>query len=207
VLAKFPGTAWQFLRPGKRVVWEYLTAARTLLFRNRAVHWRRVATGGVPPWDARNQLIAAAIPDNSSVVDLGCGAQTLRHYLRPGCTYKGFDLVANLPSVEFCDLNAGVYPRIETVADYVVCSGLLEYIFRPPELLSRIGILGRTVCLSYNALIPGETKRSRLAKAWVNHITQTELEQMFTDLDFTWRVITIRPPSEVIYMLARKGQR
>jgi hypothetical protein len=35
----------------------------------------------------------------------------------------------------------------------------------------------------------------------VNHLTQTELEQMFSDLHLTWRVVDRSLPSEFIYML------
>jgi hypothetical protein len=184
-----------------RLVKEYIYAFRTLLLRGDRRHWVRVASGGVPHWDARNEMIAAAIPANSSVADLGCGPQTLRGHLKPGCIYKPFDQVRSSPSVGFIDINAGVYPRIDDVVDYIVVSGVLEYIWNPRELLGRIAPLARRICLSYNVLAPRETRRSRLAKLWVNHLTQTELEQMFSDLHLTWRVVDRSLPSEFIYML------
>jgi hypothetical protein len=206
-VARLPAAARSALGGRLRFVKEYMYAFRTLLFRGHRRHWQKIATGGVPGWDVRNEVIAAAIPANSSVVDLGCGARTLQSHLRAGCTYRPFDFVRNSPSVEFCDCNAGIYPHIENAVDYIVCSGLLEYIRDPREFLGRIAPLGRKICLSYNPVIPGETRRSRLAKRWVNHITQTELEQIFTDLHFTWRVINRRPPNEFTYMLAHNGTR
>jgi hypothetical protein len=205
-VARLPAAARSALGGRLRSVKEYVYAFRTLLLRGHRGHWQKIATGGIPGWDIRNEVIAAAIPANSSVIDLGCGARTLRSHLKPGCTYRPFDFVRS-PSVEFCDFNAGVYPRIDNPVDYVVCSGLLEYMRDPREFLSRIAQLGRNICLSYNPVIPGETRRSRLAKRWVNHITQTELEQIFIDLHLTWRVINRRPPNEITYTLAHTGTR
>lgn len=205
-LANLSATARSVLRVGLTPLKEYVYAVGTLMLPTRYRRWRKVATGGVPPWDIRNEIIAAVIPANSSVVDLGCGPQTLRNHLKLGCMYRPFDCVRSSPAVEFCDINAGVYPRIDNVVDYIVCSGLVEYIWDPREFLRRIAPLGRRICLSYNTLIPGQKRRSRLARSWVNHITQVELEQMFTDLGFTWSVIDTRPPSEFIYMLVHTGQ-
>lgn len=174
---------------------------RTLLVRTDRRHWRRVASAGVPSWDARNQIIAAMIPPNSSVVDLGCGARTLQRHLNTGCVYMPFDVVPGDSSVTYCDFNRGVFPRLASPADFAICSGVLEYMWNPRDFLQKIAPLGRKICLSYNPLRPGETRRSRLAKKWVNHLTELDLQEMFSQARLSPSSITRRPPTEVIFEL------
>jgi hypothetical protein len=164
-----------------------------------------VATAGAPSWDARNEIIAAMIPANSSVVDLGCGARTLQRHLKPGCVYRPFDVVRSDDSVELCDFNAGVFPHLPEPADYVVCSGVLEYVRKPAEFLGKIAMLGRTICLSYNPRLHGETRRSRLIKKWVNHLTERDLERLFVEVRLDVKSVKRRPPTEVIFELESRA--
>jgi 2-polyprenyl-3-methyl-5-hydroxy-6-metoxy-1,4-benzoquinol methylase len=165
-------------------------ACATLVVRTKVRQWQKVAFAGTPSWDERNRIIAGFIPANSSVLDVGCGAQTLRQHLNPGCQYQPCDVVKSSTDVIFCDFNAGVYPDIKDRFDYVVCSGLLEYIRNPRKFLPRISLLGRVVILSYNPLLPGGSKLARLGNdlGWVNHFTKGELESLFDEMGLKWTI-------------------
>jgi hypothetical protein len=166
--------------------------------------WRKVATE-VPPWDHRNQLIGGMIPPNSSVVDLGCGAMTLKGWLPPGCTYQPCDVVQSAPEVLLCDFNEGLYPALDRTYDYVVCSGVLEYMRAPLDFLERISQYGSKVVLSYNPVREGAGKISRLAAGWLNHMTQPELEHLFRDAGLGYKLVLTRDFAEVTYELARNS--
>ncbi len=166
--------------------------------------WRKVATK-VPPWDERNQMIAALIPANSAVVDLGCGARTLKARLKPGCVYQPCDVVQSAPEVLLCDFNAGLYPALTRDYDYVVCSGVLEYMRDPMDFLTRISRYGSKILLSYNPAQDGETKISRLGKGWLNHMSQAEVEQLFRQAGLAYEVVLTREPHEITYELFTAG--
>jgi hypothetical protein len=140
---------------------------------NDRARWERTAREK-PRWDERNQLIASYIPPGSTVVDLGCGAQTLRDHLPEGCRYLPVDLVP-APGVVVCDFNAGEFPELGERADLAVCSGVLEYLAAPLEFLARLPELARRVLLSYADLGDDETQATRERRGWVNHLTESEL--------------------------------
>jgi len=176
----------------------------TFLFRTHVSRWRKVAHAGPPPWDDRNKVIAGFVPAGSSVLDIGCGAQTLRGYLPPGCRYQPCDVVKSTPDVILCDFNAGQYPDASLRFDYVICSGVFEYIRQPKEFLHRIPRLGGIVLFSYNPFLPGTSKLVRLGYNWVNHFTQKELEAGFDEAGLAWAVLKTNQPEFLIYSLKIK---
>jgi hypothetical protein len=181
-----------------------VSACVTLLVRTKVNQWRKVAFGGTPSWDERNKIIAGFIPAGSSVLDIGCGAQTLKQHLKPGCRYQPCDVIQSSPEVIFCDFNAGIYPAIREHFDYVVCSGVLEYIRKPGEFIKQVPQWGRTVILSYNPLPPGGSKLARLGNdlGWVNHFTREKLENLFDQSGLKWTVLHTDKLAYVIYSLA-----
>ncbi|HZL35815.1 MAG TPA: hypothetical protein VFC78_10935 [Tepidisphaeraceae bacterium] len=182
------------------------SAIVTVLLRTHIRKWRRVAAAGPPTWDERNKIIARFIPAGSSVVDLGAGAQTLKSHLAAGCRYQPCDVVQSSPDVIFCDFNRGIYPELPAKFDYVVCSGVLEYVWKPSEFLGRVCALGSTLLLSYNPRMPGEPKLHRLAKNWVNHLDHRALENMLNGLGLAWRLVNTRQPNEYLYSITRADQ-
>lgn len=164
--------------------------------------WKKVSQE-VPSWDERNDLIAKMIPPGSAVVDLGCGAMTLKKKLPPDCIYQPCDVVQSAPEVLICDFNADLYPALTRMYDYVICSGVLEYMRDPGAFLSRISQYGTTIILSYNPLQKGETKMSRLGKGWLNHMTQPELESLFASTGLASKIVLTRDVAEVTYELAK----
>ena len=179
------------------------SALATLVLRTHVRKWRRVAAAGPPPWDERNAIIARFIPAGSSVVDLGAGAQTLKSHLAQGCRYQPCDVVES-PNVIFCDFNRGLYPRLNEKFDFVVCSGVLEYVRKPQEFLKRASAYAHTMLLSYNPRMEGESKLDRMAKHWVNHLDHQTLEKMLEEAGLSWKLVNRRQPNEYLYSITRR---
>jgi hypothetical protein len=156
-----------------------------------------------PLWDERNRIIAGLIPENSSVLDLGSGAQTLRKHLKPGCDYQPCDIIQNSPNVLFCDFNAGIYPAVTMSYDYAVCSGVLEYIRRPQEFLAVTSGFGIEMFVSYAAFQEGDSRLKRASEGWTNHFTQLQLENLFDGLELEWSLVG-RWNNQLIYRVWRR---
>jgi len=188
-----------------RIVSQSLSVCATLLFRTHRRRWARVARQQTPPWDARNRIIGGLIAPGSSVLDLGCGAQSLRRYLPGDCRYQPCDVVQETPDVIPCDFNAGVYPTFETPFDYVVCSGVFEYVRKPEEFLGHLSRFARIAIVSYHPFVSGSSRWNRLAFNWVNHFTEVDLHRLFDHAGLEWTIAEGRDSSERIYELRRRA--
>lgn len=183
-----------------------VAAAGTMLRRTNVARWKRNVHEN-PHWDARNVYIASLIPDRSSVLDLGAGAQTLRGHLKPGCRYQPCDLVRSSPDVILCDFNRRAFPNLAgELFDYVVCSGVLEYIRQPEEFIAHIRHYGRRLIVTYNVRLDGDSIIDRLACDWINHMTQGDLDRLFSGGGLTARLLTTRLRAEQIFELTAGGE-
>ena len=91
-----------------------------------------------PHWTRRNKLIGEEILlPNKSVLDLGCGAKDLLKYYHPS-TYLGVDIA------ETADLIVNFDEEFELPGgwDYIVNSGILEYVDNLDRYLEKISKLG-----------------------------------------------------------------
>jgi hypothetical protein len=154
----------------------WLDAARMWLLRNDIKRWQQNIRE-TPVWDERNRILASLIPPGSSVIDLGAGAQTLRHHL-VNCEYQPCDLVPHGDAL-YCDFNKNIFPATTKKYDFIVCSGVLEYIRNPHRFLSQIFKLGSQGFLTYAPLLPGQKRLTRLRGGWVNHFREDQLEMLF----------------------------
>jgi len=165
-----------------------LTAAKALLLKTDKGRWERVSRE-VPPWDDRNSAIANFIPDGVSVLDLGCGAQTMRRHLKSGCKYQPCDIIQSSADVIYCDFNAGIYPALSTTYDYVICSGIFEYMRDPAGFLCEIRTYGRKFDFTFNPSNSKQLLVERLGKGWVNHLQESDVEQLFSANKLAFRVL------------------
>tara|TARA_A100001035_G_scaffold275607_1_gene269259 strand:- start:159 stop:623 length:465 start_codon:yes stop_codon:yes gene_type:complete len=107
----------------------------------------------VSPWRQRNQFIAENfLEPNKSLLDLGAGAKTFLWYYKPskyfsveGMPLEGIDLVIDLDT-DFQDKIPGYY-------DYVLNSGILEFVKTPQKYLQRQLKLGDEFIFTYDRKI------------------------------------------------------
>jgi hypothetical protein len=157
-----------------------------------ATGWQR------PSWDGRNALLVKHIRPGSSVLDLGSGAQTLRGLLPAGCDYQPCDVVDSGPGVLRCDFNRDIWPRVTTRPDVVVVSGVMEYLEQPRDFLARVVTLGDRILLTHAFRPEGQVAQGRM---WKTHLTQPELEALFTELRLRWRLLDSWHQTHGIYAL------
>jgi hypothetical protein len=146
----------------------------------------------IPSWDDRNRRVAALIPDGSRVIDIGAGAQTLKTYLGGKCRYQPCDLVKSSSDCLLCDFNKNLYPEVAGTYDYVVISGVLEYVKEPRVFLSNTLRYGEATILTYS---PWDgtfaSKLRRISAGWINHLRSCDLERIFMDLSIQPRQIDV----------------
>jgi hypothetical protein len=200
MIKQVTGTCYRVLREKLR---RLCVAIRTWLLRTDARRWRKVATE-VPAWDGRNRLIADLIPFGSSVLDLGAGAQTLAGYLKAGCQYQPCDCVRSSDNVWLCDFNRDRYLAVRQRFDYVVVSGLLEYIHDPRKFLGVVRSYGNILLVSYADSRPSQTRFWRASQGWVNHLSRSELERIFEDIDLGWQEVA-QWHEQIIYRVQPKS--
>lgn len=134
-------------------------------------------------------MIAAYVPPGSSVVDLGCGAQTLRGHLPAGCAYQPCDVVPG-PDVIPCDLAAGRWPRLPRTYDIAVCSGVLEYMPDAGAVLAGLGAVASRAIVTYSDRRRGERIATRVAQGWSSHLVLSDLRRAFDATGADWRFLT-----------------
>lgn len=171
------------------------------LFRQTDLKRWRDNISSPPPWDDRNAIIARHIDAGGSVLDLGAGAQTLPKYLKSRNIYTPCDLIKASPDCIVCNFNQNQYPQIERQFDFVICSGLLEYIKEPLTFLKRIKPYGGIIILSYCPIENYSFKTvSRIFHGWFNHLSRRQLEEIFTQAGYTWQLID-KWQDQLIYRL------
>lgn len=112
-------------------------------------------------WNVRNKpshrprynIFSSWIPDNSSVLDVGCGDGTFLNFLKGqnrGLILTGVDISEQALSISkekgFETLEAdvsGPLPFKDKTFDYCVCSEVLEHIPNSEDLLSEMGRISR----------------------------------------------------------------
>ena len=97
-----------------------------------------------PHWSDRNKIIASMMEPNKSVIDLGCGAKILLNYYNPS-KYLGVDGISSADLVVDLDSDF-ILPK---GWDYVVNSGILEFVIRPDLYLEKIKTIGREYIFSW----------------------------------------------------------
>lgn len=88
-----------------------------------------------PRWSGRNKKISKFIKNDSTVLDLGCGSKDLLRYISPK-QYTGIDYNQPLADIEINFNSEFTLP--DGMWDYIITSGLLEYLFDIDDFFSRI---------------------------------------------------------------------
>lgn len=103
-------------------------------------------------WPERAQVAARAIaalplPAGASLIDMGCGHQTLKPIIPAGLSYVPVDYIARAEGVRVMDFNQELPGDSHTVATFL---GVLEYFADSPRLIRWAAGHVRYLVLSYN---------------------------------------------------------
>jgi hypothetical protein len=146
--------------------------------------WRRIANFH-DAWSTRHELMATWIRPGDVVIDLGSGPRRFAVHLPPACRYVPVDLVSRGPGSVVRDLNREPLPDLR--GDFVVMSGVLEYIHDLPRFLAGTVRLAPRAAASYACAETFSDLRARRANGWVNQCTEAELRRMLATAG--WEVL------------------
>jgi len=135
-----------------------------------------------PRWAERARRAAGWIQPAWRVLDLGAGAQLLRHFLHDGCEYIPSDVIARTNDTLVADLNQHQFPSGNF--DAVVALGVLEYIHDLEWLLARMREASPVAIVSYSASRDG-LLAPRLGLGWMNHLALPDVYRLIGSVGWT----------------------
>lgn len=136
-------------------------------------------------WEGRSQLMAEWIPENTSVMEFGCGNMHLQKYLPKNCKYTPSDIVKRDQNTIVIDLNKHPLPNI-SAHDIFFFSGVLEYVYDVENLIKILSKKCRWLILSYT---PCQSKSRnevmwRRSEGWVNDYSLAEFMELLSQNGF-----------------------
>jgi len=101
-------------------------------------------------WDKRNEVVAKAIPEGVSVLDLGGGFGNLYLHLKNCAHYISIDIKEWTDLTIKADFNKGEFPDFCPKREFqiIVCQGLIEYIEKSEEFLEAIKKYGSKLLIT-----------------------------------------------------------
>lgn len=153
--------------------------------------WKELAeTSEAPVWSARNVIIAKLIPEKAHILDIGCGNKDLKNFLPSNVSYCGLDCFGeeadDMIVLDFNTTNAWAVLLLKKF-DYIVCSGVLEYIINPNTFLHFISQNAKYCIVSY-ALSENRSIVHNKPTGWVNDLTRYQLSDMFKENGLTCKI-------------------
>jgi hypothetical protein len=154
-------------------------------------------------WIPRSVKAARYFDQCDSVVDLGCGTMSLECYLKPGTKYIPVDVARRDKRTILVDLNREPLPIL--TAGGIAGLGLLGYLFDVPGLIKLCADRYRFAVFSYNAVDMPGAQPNRLANAWVNAYSSSDLEAIFTGHGFQILDRHALDQSQLLWQLRGRG--
>ena len=119
--------------------------------------------------------------DSVSVMDLGCGTQKLKNFIRSDIDYIGVDYTERDKSTVVCDFNKKEFPAYRV--DTIFVSGCLEYIEDVEWFVEKISEhTKKELVLSYCPLEYVSDIRERRKIGWKNHMSMTQLNKVMQEV-------------------------
>jgi hypothetical protein len=132
-------------------------------------------------WDERTQLLANKIKPNKTVFEFGAARLVLKEMLPDGSIYLHSDLVRRAEDTLVVDLNKEL-PILPQV-DYIVFSGVLEYLFDIEKVLLHLNPKTSCFLFSYATVDNFSNISERREHGWVSDLSVCNLETIAIKLD------------------------
>jgi hypothetical protein len=148
-------------------------------------------------WQYRAYTAAAWIPQNSIVLDLGCGDMALEKELPSGCTYIPSDIVARDERTIVCNLNKQHLPELKVT--HVTVLGVLEHLiyYNHRFFVGELEKLACPIIISYHF--------DRWDERWQRRLTRGEFADLFKHYVVTRRASLPFPRGqELMYLTPKK---
>lgn len=146
-------------------------------------------------WNERTKIMAQWINPNSKVLEFGAAKLALKQLLPDSVIYTPSDIVDRGEGTLVCDLNQEI-PDFEA-QDVIFFSGVLEYIYNVPKLITTLSNKTNRFIISYGTFDVFNSEKHRKINGWVNAYTNDEILTIFNKNNFqlvqteTWRKQTI----------------
>ena len=127
-------------------------------------------------WGPRAKLAASLIPPGVRIIDLGCGNQLLRTFLKSNASYTPADIAPRTPETLIIDLNDGKWPVGKW--DWATALGVLEYIYDVDDFFRGMNHLADHMLFTYHVeTVKGSYFQlaDTVARGWVNHHSMADL--------------------------------
>ena len=140
-----------------------------------------------------SELIDAS---DRSVVDYGAGEMFLKTLLSPELEYYPVDYIWRSNETILCDLNSGVFPVI--YADVAILAGVLEFLLTAESLIHHVcSNIKHKIILTYITVDKFSDIEGRRASAYVNHFSEQQIIDLFTQENFSLKEMTEDPAHSI----------
>jgi hypothetical protein len=151
-------------------------------------------------WDERTEILASFIDKDSKVFEFGAGRLALKKMLPKNCEYFHSDLVKRANDTLVIDLNKTL-PQIPEV-DFIVFSGVLEYINNVDKLLVHLGNKTRCFLFSYARKDEFNSINFRRSQGWLSDLQHEDFENIAMKLNADIEVVA-RWNNQTLYKMTK----
>lgn len=136
-------------------------------------------------WESRMNLIVKHIENANSVLEFGAARLYLKTLLPSKVKYTNSDLYKRDKNTIVCDLNKPPYPKFD-YNDYIIFSGVLEYVNDVPFLLRVLSENTSNIIFSYSVTDYSQNSNYeyRQRSQWVNNYTIRDLAEIAKKINF-----------------------
>lgn len=138
-------------------------------------------------WNDRTQMLANQIEPNSKVLEFGSAKLVLKHMLPKGCHYYNSDIVSRDKDTLVVDLNKEL-PQVLCV-DYIVFSGVLEYLFEVQSVLKHLSQFTDNFIFSYATTNAFSVISNRRLNGWASDLSESDIESFADALEMKFEIM------------------
>jgi hypothetical protein len=127
-------------------------------------------------WKNRLRVMVKYIPNDITIMDLGCGPMWLKEFVK----YKKYypvDYKKRGDETIVCDFNKKEFPAHH--ADYAFVGGCLEYVMDHKWFINQISLHVENCVISYCCIDHLTNVDTRRENAWVNDLSKAEIIEEF----------------------------
>lgn len=181
-----------------RRIWNKIKSKRPQV--EKEVKWKEIEYFD-EVWKNRIEMMAKYIKPDFSVLDLGCGKMWLKNFLAPTNTYFGSDYLSRSEDTIVCDFNKYEFP--DKNVDCIFISGCMEYVNDVNWFVQSVESHSNYVVLSYCLMEHFPNLEVRKQNAWVNHLTNSDVIELFKKNNFELLEETITKTNNSIFFFKK----
>lgn len=136
-------------------------------------------------WYKRIKIMAKHIPENKSIMDLGCGNLELKKYIHKNNSYYPVDFIKRTKEVLQYNFNRREFPDLKV--DICFVSGVLEYLHYPTWFINKITRCCNECIISYSTKEKFPDENFRVKNLWINNLSEDDLIKIFASCNWVMK--------------------